>query len=474
MRVVLAFLLMHVALSFALPHKKASSSQFVSSFAPGSSEKTNGLRMSDAVIQAGETKPRGGDASIASSTFNLAKSIVGCGVLSLPSGIAYFSDHKMAVVPASIICILMGVMAAYTFSLIGRTCDKYGATSFQEAWAKSVDEKSAWTMSASITAMCFLASLAYSIIIGDSFTALADTFKFPGLLAQRNSIILLISGCILFPLCSLNSLAALSPFSLLGLGGTVYTAIFMGIRLLDGTYGAVGKFTETLPAAMKPVFGTQGPWKFNNNMWNLVSMLSTSYIAHYNAPKFFAELQDNTMTRFNKMIGLSFTISVTMFILMMSMGFLTFGGSTLGFVLNNYAGSDLLATAARLAIGTALITGYPFTFCAMRDGLLDIAKVAESKRKDIKLPLNVALMTAVTALALVLKDVGFVVSLSGALFGSTLMFVVPAFMNISNLKKGGALTKNNKIEIAINYIMMLLGLGSAALGMGIAILGQMR
>jgi len=35
----------------------------------------------------------------------------------------------------------------------------------------------------------------------------------------------------------------------------------------------------------------------------------------------------------------------------MSVGFLTFGGSSLGFVLNNYSGKDFLATAARLAIG---------------------------------------------------------------------------------------------------------------------------
>jgi len=35
----------------------------------------------------------------------------------------------------------------------------------------------------------------------------------------------------------------------------------------------------------------------------------------------------------------------------MSVGFLTFGGSSLGFVLNNYSGKDFLANAARLALG---------------------------------------------------------------------------------------------------------------------------
>jgi len=43
--------------------------------------------------------------------------------------------------------------------------------------------------------------------------------------------------------------------------------------------------------------------------------------------------------------------------------------------LNNYAASDSLATLARLAIGGAIITSYPFAFSAFRDGILDLAKV---------------------------------------------------------------------------------------------------
>jgi hypothetical protein len=109
----------------------------------------------------------------------------------------------------------------------------------------------------------------------------------------------------------------------------------------------------------------------------------------------------------------------------------------------------------------------------MRDGIFDIAKVTPERRKKLKMPLTVGLMAAVTSLTLVLKDVGFVVSLSGALFGSTLMFVVPAWMNICSLKKdGGVLTKNNKMEIAFDYFMMVVGAGMAALGIGISILSQ--
>lgn len=59
-------------------------------------------------------------------------------------------------------------------------------------------------------------------------------------------------------------------------------------------------------------------------------------------------------------------------------------------------------------------------------------------------PITVTMLTLVTGLALLLKDVGFVVSISGALFGCLLMFIVPAMMTISNIK---SLAKKVSLDI---------------------------
>ncbi len=42
----------------------------------------------------------------------------------------------------------------------------------------------------------------------------------------------------------------------------------------------------------------------------LVSMLSTAYEAHFNAPLFYRELQNNTVPRYSKMVSISFLASV--------------------------------------------------------------------------------------------------------------------------------------------------------------------
>jgi amino acid permease len=206
-------------------------------------------------------------------------------------------------------------------------------------------------------------------------------------------------------------------------------------------------------------------------------MLSTSFIAHYNAPQFYKELKNPTLPRFNQVVGGAFSASILFFVFIMSIGFLTFGGSSLGFILNNYAGSDYFATAARLAIGFALLTGYPFTFSALREGILDLRKLTGVKRENAMQTTTIASLSVLTLLALFFKDVGFVVSISGAMFGCALMFIVPAIMNIVSTssiakKNNTKLTNLSKFELGANYGMIVTGIIMTVLGVSVSVLKQ--
>ena len=58
--------------------------------------------------------------SIAASTVNLVKAIVGSGVLSLPVGIAAFSSSRKALIPALAMISVIGTLSAYCFATVGR------------------------------------------------------------------------------------------------------------------------------------------------------------------------------------------------------------------------------------------------------------------------------------------------------------------------------------------------------------------
>jgi hypothetical protein len=88
------------------------------------------------------------------------------GVLALPSGLACISDDPIAVVPACAICGAFGLLSAYSFSVIARTCEETGSSTFSEAWANTVNSGTSKVVPIVITAMCALTPLAYSIMIG--------------------------------------------------------------------------------------------------------------------------------------------------------------------------------------------------------------------------------------------------------------------------------------------------------------------
>lgn len=134
--------------------------------------KTYKANANERAAMAEETRRESGGASVSTSSFNLAKSIVGAGVLSLPGGVALFSDQPKALLPATLACGAFALMGAYSFSMIGRICEEHNAKTFKEAWSKSISPTSSWIITSIVASLCFLGSLAYSIIIGDSFSAL--------------------------------------------------------------------------------------------------------------------------------------------------------------------------------------------------------------------------------------------------------------------------------------------------------------
>ena len=64
--------------------------------------------------------------------------------------------------------------------------------------------------------------------------------------ARSWKLLAAMTATVLTPLTLMRSFAILSYTSLLGIMGTVHTAVFMAVRLLDGSYKSGGKFFEAL------------------------------------------------------------------------------------------------------------------------------------------------------------------------------------------------------------------------------------
>eukprot|EP00560_Eucampia_antarctica_P003160 CAMPEP_0197836166 /NCGR_PEP_ID=MMETSP1437-20131217/28152_1 /TAXON_ID=49252 ORGANISM="Eucampia antarctica, Strain CCMP1452" /NCGR_SAMPLE_ID=MMETSP1437 /ASSEMBLY_ACC=CAM_ASM_001096 /LENGTH=484 /DNA_ID=CAMNT_0043442135 /DNA_START=109 /DNA_END=1563 /DNA_ORIENTATION=+ len=407
----------------------------------------------------------GGTVTVSSEIMNLVKAIVGVGVLSLSAGVAAFGDAPGAIIPAVTLIALMGTLAGYEFSIIGRICSYTDATSYRTAWEKTVGEASSWIPAFTVTFKTFLAVLAYSMVLADTFKSLLESVGLP---VSRTKSLVTVTITTLLPLCLLKNLSSLAPFSLLGIMGMLFTCAAMTVRYFGGTYAAPdGKFLSDIPENFLPKFGDLGASAvLNPKAFILLCMLSTAYICHFNAPKFYIELENNTVARFNKVVFTSFGISTVIFCIATALGFLTFGSNSSGFVLSNYSTNDTLMKISRLAVAFALIFTYPLVFVGCREGVLDLFNVQKEKRTNALLDkITFCLLTLITLAAMKVKDLSFVLAFGGATLGNALIYIFPALMFRKAIKDmGEGASDALKAEVKFTNLLGILGIVFGCIG----------
>jgi sodium-coupled neutral amino acid transporter 11 len=261
---------------------------------------------------------------------------------------------------------------------------------------------------------------------------------------------------------------ALSFTSYTGIGAVAFTAFVVLKRWLDGTYAAGGAiFAAGLPYA--PALGQLSAWRVSAGTFVLFNMLSTAYMAHTNAVRFYTELKDTSPRRFATVCASGFGAAAVAHALVMVAGYATFGAASQGLILNNFhLTADGLARAARVATGLSILGSHPLLFTSLRDSVLSalagskLGKAAESSAA-VWTGLSVAMLSAATVLAIVATDVGFVASVSGASLGAVLIFVVPALMQLATMRAAnggkavGAKAVGAKAIVGFGAVMAVLG-----------------
>lgn len=166
------------------------------------------------------------------------------------------------------------------------------------------------------------------------------------------------------------------------------------------------------------------------------------------------------------MVGTSFGISIFLFALIGSLGFLTFGNASSGLILNNYSTKDVLMNLSRIAVAISIVFSFPLAFVGARDGWLDLLKVPVDKRSDSLLnKTTLAILSVITLIATQLKELAFIMSFAGATLGNALIYIYPALMFMSAVKNmGEKASKGLKREVPFAMFTALMGLVMGGIG----------
>lgn len=249
-----------------------------------------------------------------------------------------------------------------------------------------------------------------------------------------------------------------------------------------------GKLIDTLAPNMIPQFNTYNRHIFSPSSSVLVGMAATSYLGHFSAPSFYGSLRQKNrspekipsardLDAFNRVTFLGFAFATLLNCLVMSFGFLTFGGSSSGVILNNFSIHDPGASFCRVLMAVCVIGGYPFLISSVAKEFLELRKghggEQSSRRSEKSVTFWALLLLA--AVSLVMKDAGFVIGFSGAVMGSFIVYIFPALLTLSLSGKQHntrPIHWMHRTERIFCRILILFGALAAALGGGISVVNS--
>eukprot|EP00527_Entomoneis_sp_CCMP2396_P004779 CAMPEP_0198155554 /NCGR_PEP_ID=MMETSP1443-20131203/69195_1 /TAXON_ID=186043 /ORGANISM="Entomoneis sp., Strain CCMP2396" /LENGTH=502 /DNA_ID=CAMNT_0043822309 /DNA_START=27 /DNA_END=1535 /DNA_ORIENTATION=+ len=398
-----------------------------------------------------------GQATIPSEVASMSKNLVGCGALSLCNGIALCSNMASGVIAANIWILIMGVIFGYFCWLIAKVCEITGRTTYRGIWQVTVGHTGSVAVSVANGLKAGLSNLAYATILSDTLRSLFESI---GLDVPRVVCLVLITVLAILPLCMLKNLHVLAPFSICGTAGVMVTAVAMAIRYFDGSYQEGGQYYDQIDAVYQPDFGTR------DDSWSIgilpfVCMVYESYVMHYNSPRFYTELKDRSLPRFGIAVGSSFSLAAVLYMAIASFGFLTFGGNSSGFILNNYSPHDPLATICRLCIGLAVLTAYPIVFFGVRDSVLDVFEVPQINQTPNKLnALTFAILGILTFTAVFVTDLGLINAVGGGLVATAVCFAFPTIMLASAVRQklNGCGDKSDQRQTVASILVTIFGM----------------
>jgi amino acid permease len=409
-----------------------------------------------------------GEATIPSEIANIAKNLVGGGVLSLSGGIAIYANSPSAVISAAFWIILMGVLLGYFALLIAKVCAWTNTTTYRAAWRASMGEKGGLAVSIANSMNPMMGDLAYAAILSQTFKSLLETL---GIRVSRIESLLMITIFVLLPLCLLKNLYVLAPFSVFGTAGVILTAVAMVIRCVDGSYQPGGKFYNDIRPEYRPSFGNRNNF-LSFEVLPLVCMLFQAYVMHYNCPRFYAELKDASVHRFARVVSGSFGLSSLLYTVIAAAGYCTFGGSSNSYILNNYSPHDPLATICRTAIAFSTLLTYPLAFIGFRDGVLDIFNLSPASISPTRLNcLTLTLLTFITLIACFVTDLGVINAITGGMLATAIVFVFPALMyrqvvmttlELRHKNEGRWMSHEDEVRMAL--VLMVIGVSLGLIG----------
>ncbi|KAJ9074275.1 hypothetical protein DSO57_1007965 [Entomophthora muscae] len=291
-------------------------------------------------------------ATILSSVANLSNTILGSGMLAMPAA--------FSVVGLGFGLFLIGFAAstsALGLYLLALCAQRVGnrKTSFYAVSQLTYPRASLW-VDLAIAIKCFGVSISYLIVVGQLMPQIMEYFGYtPGSLATNRRLWITVFMIVLIPLASMRRLDSLRYTSIIALCSVVYLVMIVALAFLFRDH---------------PI-----PWQHIHWFkldWNFLSVLPVfvfGFTCHQNIFSIHNEIIDNSIPRVSRVLISSIGNGSIVYILIGSLGYLTFGDDVESNILSMYKVNTFL-TMGRFAVVLLSLFSYPLQCHPCRTCLL--------------------------------------------------------------------------------------------------------
>ena len=383
----------------------------------------------------------GGKTSLAKSVFNLANTTVGAGTLALPF---FFSQCGWFL--GLVILIIVATLSDLSLHLLvdcGLFSEKRTYLNVARHAKGSVGTR---LVEFTLLLLTFGAMTSYLVIIGDVAHETIEVISSANTQVNRA---LLSGGAIVFvsPLLFLKNLSSLAPASILALAAVTW---LVSIVVFDSTDFLINDSPSSASERSLARFG--GKFFF------AIPTIALAYTNHTNLYEIIAEMERPTRKRISIMIHSTTVVCTFLYALVGIMGYLRFGGDTQDDIILNYSqnspGNDdksnvsmsrkRFMASGSIGIIVCMIMSFPLLLfpcrncfhILLRNALQRCPSCVRHLNPNVYFVLETAFLVGTSfGLSLVIPNLATCLGLTGALTGSLLVYILPAWFFICLMRK---------------------------------------
>ncbi|XP_015265261.1 PREDICTED: sodium-coupled neutral amino acid transporter 1 [Gekko japonicus] len=381
-----------------------------------------------------------GTTSLGMSVFNLSNAIMGSGILGLAFALA-----NTGIVLFLLLLISVTLLSIYSINLLLICAKETGCMVYEKLGEQVFGTPGKVIVFGSTSLQNTGAMLSYLFIVKNELPSaikflMGKEETFSAWYVDGRLLVVMVTFCIILPLCLLKNLGYLgytSGFSLTCMVFFLIVVIYKKFQLpcpIQGTNTTTFSNSSSSSEEMcQPKYVT-----INSKTVYALPTIAFAFVCHPSVLPIYCELKDRSQKRMQMVSNISFFAMFVMYFLTAIFGYLTFYESVQSDLLHKYQSKDdILVLTVRVAVIVAVILTVPVLFFTVRSSLFELARKTKFHLCR-HIVVTLVLLVIINLLVIFIPSMKDIFGVVGVTSANMLIFILPSSLYLKITHQDGS------------------------------------